>query len=172
MFCHEHQAFCLEIPLKAEDLKRWTKEKAPEQLSYLASVSKRARSEVSVKDLTPQELQLFEKAKEKEIQCWIQTSAIKAVLRRRLNPEQILRSRWILTWKSPEPGEDQRRAKARLVVLGFQDPKLVDVMRDAPTLSKEGRALVLQTISSMRYELSFLTLRLPFFLAKLMRTIL
>ena len=166
LFCHEHQAFCLEIPLKAKDLKRWTKEKAPEQLSYLASVSKRARSEVSVKDLTSQELQLFEKAKEKEIQCWIQTSAIKAVLRRRLNPEQILRSRWILTWKSPEPGEDQRRAKARLVVLGFQDPKLVDVMRDAPTLSKEGRALVLQTISSMKYELSSFDIKTAFLRGK------
>ncbi|CAE7260810.1 GIP, partial [Symbiodinium necroappetens] len=132
-------AFCLEIPLKAK---------------------------VNVKDLTPHELQLFEKAKEKEIQCWIQTSAIKAVLRRRLNPEQILRSRWILTWKSPEPGEDQRRAKARLVVLGFQDPKLVDVMRDAPTLSKEGRALVLQTISSMKYELSSFDIKTAFLRGK------
>ena len=135
--CGEHQAYCLEIPVKAKDMKRWPQETSPEQLVTLAAAGKRARAEVHIKDLSPAEVQLFNEAKQKEIQCWIQTSAIRGVLRQKLNPEQILKSRWILTWKSPEPGESQRRAKARLVVLGFQDPKLVDVMRDAPTLSKE-----------------------------------
>ena len=120
--CEDHQAYCLEITVKPKDLKRWSQEAAPEQLATLASISKRARSEVSVKDLSPHEVSLFEQAKAKELQCWIQTSAIRSILRRRLNPDQILKSRWILTWKTPEPGESQPRAKARLVVLGFQDP--------------------------------------------------
>ena len=164
--CAEHQAFVLEVSVKPKDLKRWAQEAAPEQLATLAAVSKRARAEVSVKDLTPQELKLFEVAKAKELQCWIQTSAIKSVLRRRLNPEQILRSRWILTWKTPEPGESQPRAKARLVVLGFQDPKLVEVMRDAPTLSKEGRALVLQTIASCKFPLGSFDIKTAFLRGK------
>ena len=164
--CTEHQAFCLEIPLKAKDFKRWSRAKPTEQLSFLATVGKRARAEVHTKDLTTAELQLFEQAKQKEIQCWIQTSAIKAILRQRLNPEQILRSRWILTWKSPEPGDDHRKAKARLVVLGYQDPKLVDVSRDAPTLSKEGRALVLQTIASKKFELSSFDIKTAFLRGK------
>ncbi|CAE7621320.1 RE1 [Symbiodinium sp. CCMP2592] len=164
--CSEQQAFCLEIPMKAKDLRRWAQERAPEQLSYLATVGKRARAEVHVKDLSAAELQLFNQAKQKEIQCWIQTSAIKSVLRQRLNPEQILRSRWILTWKNPEPGDTQRKAKARLVVLGYQDPKLVDVSRDAPTLSKEGRALVLQTIASKRFELSSFDIKTAFLRGK------
>ncbi|CAE7270400.1 unnamed protein product [Symbiodinium sp. CCMP2592] len=104
--CSEHQAFCLDVPIKPKDLKRWAQEAAPEQLATLAAVSKRARAEVSVKDLSPQEMKLFEQAKAKELQCWVQTSAIRSVLRRRLNPEQILRSRWILTWKTPEPGNE------------------------------------------------------------------
>ncbi|CAE7225513.1 RE1 [Symbiodinium sp. CCMP2592] len=164
--CSEQQAYCLEIPMKAKDLRRWARERAPEQLSYLATVGKRARAEVHVKDLSAAELQLFNQAKQKEIQCWIQTSAIKSVLRQRLNPEQILRSRWILTWKNPEPGDTQRKAKARLVVLGYQDPKLVDVSRDAPTLSKEGRALVLQTIASKRFELSSFDIKTAFLRGK------
>ena len=164
--CSEHQAFCLEVPIKLKDLTRWATEAAPEQLATLAAISKRARAEVSVKDLTPQELKLFEQAKAKELQCWVQTSAIRTVLRRRLNPEQILKSRWILTWKSPEPGDSQPRAKARLVVLGYQDPKLVEVMRDAPTLSKEGRALVLQTIASCKFPLGSFDIKTAFLRGK------
>ncbi|CAE7847168.1 RE1, partial [Symbiodinium necroappetens] len=164
--CSEHQAFCLEIPLKAKDMKRWSRENSPEQLATIAAASKRARAEVHLKDLTPAEVKLFDEAKQKEIQCWIQTSAIRAVLRQKLNPEQILKSRWILTWKSPEPGESHRRAKARLVVLGFQDPKLVDVMRDAPTLSKEGRALVLQTIASCKFQLGSFDIKTAFLRGK------
>ena len=164
--CGEQQAFCLEIPVKAKDIKRWMSESAPEQLATLASVSKRARAEVRVKDLSPEELKLFATAKHKESQCWIQTSAIKKVLRSKLNPEQILKSRWILTWKAPEQGTSERRAKARLVVLGFADPKLTEVARDAPTLSREGRATVLQTIASKRFELGSFDIKTAFLRGK------
>ena len=129
-------------------------------------MGKRARAEVRVRDLSHEELALFDQAKQKELQCWIQTSAIKAILRRSLNPSQILKSRWILTWKPPEPGEDKKRAKARLVVLGFQDPKLVEVMRDAPTLSREGRATVLQTIASCQFPLSSFDIKTAFLRGK------
>ena len=74
------------------------------------------------------------------------------------NPEQILKSCWVLTWKSPEKGQKQRRAKACLVVLSFQDPKLVDV----PTLPCEGRALVLQTAASKRLRLSSFDMKTAF----------
>ncbi|CAE7838798.1 GIP, partial [Symbiodinium microadriaticum] len=136
----DHQAFCLEVPVKSKDIKKWLVESAPEQLVTLAAAGKRSRAEVSIKNLTKAEIALFDAAKQKEISCWIQTSAIAPILRRKLNPEQVLKSRWILTWKAPEEGESQPRAKARLVVLGFQDPKLVEVLRDAPTLSREGKA--------------------------------
>ncbi|CAE7299984.1 RE1, partial [Symbiodinium sp. KB8] len=163
--CSEQQAFCLEIPMKAKSYRQCLR--APrEQMSLLATISKRAKSEVYLKDLNAQERQLFDQAKDKEIQCWLQTSAIKAVLRRSLNPEQILRSRWILTWKSPEPGESQRKAKARLVVLGFQDPKLVEVMRDAPTLSREGRAIVLQSVASSKFTLTSFDIKTAFLRGK------
>ena len=164
--CSDQQAFCLEIPLKPRDLKKWAQESSPEQLATLAAVGKRARAEVRVRDLSHEELALFDQAKQKELQCWIQTSAIKAILRRSLNPSQILKSRWILTWKPPEPGEDKKRAKARLVVLGFQDPKLVEVMRDAPTLSREGRATVLQTIASCQFPLGSFDIKTAFLRGK------
>lgn len=160
------QAYCLEVPLKPKEVQRWRKERSTGHMIAVAAAMKRARSEVCLKDLSVKEQELFDQAKRKEINCWVQTSAIRAILRRKLNPEQILKSRWILTWKAPEEGETQRRAKARLVVLGFQDPKLTEVSRDAPTLSKEGRAVVLQTIASKRFQLSSFDIKTAFLRGK------
>ena len=160
------QAFCLEVELKSKEVKRWQGEKSPGQLVTVAAAMKRTRAEVSLKHLSPKEVALFEQAKLKEINCWVQTSAIRGILRRKLNPDQILKSRWILTWKAPEEGETQQRAKARLVVLGYQDPKLTEVSRDAPTLSKEGRSIVLQTIASRRFQLSSFDIKTAFLRGK------
>ncbi|CAE7356819.1 RE2, partial [Symbiodinium necroappetens] len=160
------RAYCLEVPLKPKEVKRWKREESASHLIAVAAAMKRARSEVCLKDLSAKELELFDLAKQKEINCWVQTSAIRGILRRKLNPEQILKSRWILTWKPPEEGETQQRAKARLVVLGFQDPKLTEVSRDAPTLSKEGRAVVLQTIASRRFQLSSFDIKTAFLRGK------
>ena len=46
----------------------------------------------------------------------------------------IMRCRWILTWKEVDPkdnpkGESQK-PKARLVVLGFEDPLVDEIPRD------------------------------------------
>ena len=56
----------------------------------------------------------------------------------------------------------QRKAKARLVVLGFQDPKLCEVARDSPTLTREGRNTVLQTIASKKWDLSSFDIKTAF----------
>ena len=164
--CGPPQAFVLEIDMRPKDLCRWLAENSHDQLASVATAGKRCRAEVRVKDLTVSEQKLFEEAKAKEIQCWLQTSAVRGILRAKLNPEQILRSRWVLTWKDAEEGQTQRQAKARLVVLGFQDPKLVEVTRDAPTLSKEGRSLVLQTLASRKFRLSSFDIKTAFLRGK------
>ena len=64
-----------------------------------------------------------------------------------------MRCRWILTWKPPAPGLSEKRAKARLVVLGFEDPQLSTIAADAPTLSKDGKQMVLQQVSSRGWRL-------------------
>lgn len=70
-----------------------------------------------------------------------------------LRDDQIMRCRWILTWKPPAPGLTEKRAKARLVVLGFEDPQLSTIAADAPTLSKDWKQLVLQQIVSTGWRL-------------------
>ena len=54
---------------------------------------------------------------------------------------------WVLTWKSTGKG------KARLCVLGFQDPDLTEVPRDSPTLSAASEALLMQWVASHKYRL-------------------
>ena len=48
--------------------------------------------------------------------------------------------------------EDGQKAKARLVI-GFEDPGIGQVCQDAPTLSKDGRSVVLQMVGSRRWGL-------------------
>ena len=58
-----------------------------------------------------------------------------------------------LTWKDPVPGQNEKRARARLVILGFEDPGVGEVPNDAPTLGKDGRRLLLQKVASKRWKL-------------------
>ena len=64
-----------------------------------------------------------------------------------------MRCRWILTWKDPLPGTVEKRAKARLVILGFEDPDISSVPNDAPTWSKDGKQLILQKVASCGWTL-------------------
>ena len=163
--CSEQQCFSLEIVVNQNDIQQWFQSEKPEEMAAIASASKRARAEVSVKNLNLEEKILFEKAKDAELNCWVQTNALKPILRKYLNPEQILKSRWVLTWKEVDPEQNhgsQKKAKARLVVLGFQDPHLTEVARDSPTLTREGRHTVLQTIASQAWELCSFDIKTAF----------
>ena len=163
--CDEQHCFSLEIELNDHDINKWAHASKPEEFAWVSQVTKRSRTEVNLKQLSLEDRILFEKAKDAELSCWIQTSALKPILRRSLNPERILRSRWVCTWKPIDDaptGSPQRKAKARLVVLGFQDPKLTEVVRDAPTLTREGRHTVLQTIASQQWTLSSFDIKTAF----------
>ena len=117
--------------------------------SFLATAARRARSEVRYATLNASEKDLFDKAKTKELNCWLETSAVRKIMRSKISPNRIMTSRWILTWK-PDPSMPKgQKAKARLVVRGYQDPELDQVSTESPTLSRDARMLCLQMISSM-----------------------
>ena len=119
----------------------------------LATPAKKDRSEVKFRDLTDRDRELFEKAKAKEVKAWLDHKTVARVAGGTLKPEQIMRSRWILTWKDPLPGTTERRAKARIVVLGFEDPGIGKIPSDAPTLGKDARQLLLQQVASRGWRL-------------------
>ena len=127
----------------------------PEMLEqvWLTTGEKKKRVEVDYRAQTKGDRALFDAAKAKEVQAWIDHGTVKRFTKGTLSPEQVLRCRWILTWKNPSPGSTERRAKARLVVLGFEDPGLQSVPNDAPTLSKDGKQLLLQQVVSRKWKL-------------------
>ena len=137
-----------EIPVIEKDIQRWKEE---ENFGFLVSAAKRGRSEVKMRDLTMSEHQQFTQAKNKEIKAWIDHHTVRKILRNQLRPEQILRSRWILTWKRDESGN--QTAKARIVIIGYEDPDISEISGDAPTLGKDARSLLLQLIASSKWEL-------------------
>ena len=151
-----NQGWFGEILITEEDLDQWKAEDNPHEMAFLASAAKRQRSEIKLKDLSPEDLQKFNSAKQGEINNWLSTQTVKRVFRNQIPEDQILRCRWLLTWKpveQPQPGEEHQKAKARLIVLGYLDPQIESIPRDSPTMSKISRMLVLQLICSEGWEL-------------------
>ena len=113
---------------------------------FAVNSGRRKRVEVSERKMTESDRSLFKKAKELELQSWLDHRVFDFVKKKLVDQERILRARWVLTWKS------SGKAKARLCVLGFQDPDLTEVPRDSPTLSTASEALIMQWVASHKYR--------------------
>ena len=131
-----------------------------EELLMLATTAKRQRTEVKLSTLDSNERQEFEEAKAKEVQDWLQTGAVVRMFRHELPPKQILKCKRWYVWKPITESCDQktnngivRKVKARLVVLGFQDPQLDTIPKDSPTLGRTSKMLIAQVLASMRWTL-------------------
>ena len=118
--------------INAHDINNWKPKSRPQEMSFIATAAKRQRSEVKLTQLTAEDREKFHQAKLKEVDSWISTETITKVLRHQLPKENIMRCRWILTWKEVDqtPNEKSQQSpkfkpKARLVVLGFEDPEVV-----------------------------------------------
>ena len=145
-----------------------------EAWTLLATTAKEQRSEVRLSSLSPAGLKEFEQAKDAEIQSWIKTSTISAVMRNQIPEDQILRCRWILTWKpldnvggekestSNQKTQRTHKGKARLVVLGNLDPRIEEIPRDSPTLNKTSGMMALQVISSHSWCLRSFNIKAAF----------
>ena len=160
------QAFECEVFLTEDDIQSIQRE--PEEFSVLvATAAKRQRVEVKVKDLTPDQRIEFDHAKTKEIDQWLATETVRRILRHKIPDANILRCRWVLTWKDLDPLDaaregKSRKAKARLVILGYEDPDITDIPRDSPTLQKESRSLLLQMCASQKWKIRSFDIKTAF----------
>lgn len=164
-------AWKCEITLNANDIDAWKDETSPHDMAFVATAAKRQRSEVKLTELSSAEKAEFAKAKSAEIQNWVRTGTISKILRDKISPDQILRCRWILTWKPIDeaergPNSSSHKAKARLVVLGYLDPELENLPRDSPTLGRHSKMLLLQLISSNGWTLKSFDIKAAFLQGK------
>ena len=168
-------AWHYEIEVNARDIQHWRQADPQEIPTLLVTNAKKQRVEVQMSKLKPEDKVLFQKAKENEIQSWLDTGTVCKILRNKLPRESILRCRWVLTWKDTEtnahltnqnPSSTNRKAKARLVILGYEDPMLSEVERDSPTLTKLARMLIMQYAASSHWEIGSFDVKTAFLRGK------
>ena len=134
-------AWRCEVAVSDRDIAAWKAETDPSEMAFVVSAAKKQQSAVRLSTLTAAEKLEFQKAKTAQVQNWLKTGTISKILRSQVPADQILRRRWVLTWKPLDPndvpkGGALQKAKARLVILGYLDPNLESLLRDSPTLSR------------------------------------
>ena len=162
-----------EVTITEDDIHNWRLEDDPTELSFLVTAAKKQRAEVKLGQLTAQEKAEFDKTKSNEVQNWLKTGTVERILRSKLDPSQIMRCRWILSWKPIEPSDrdpqhptKDKKAKARLVVLGYLDPNITEIPRDSPTLNRRTKLLLLQMIASCGWDLRSFDVKAAFLQGK------
>ena len=85
----------------------------------------------------------------KEWQSWLENKVTTIAKAKGVPKSRIIGSRWVLTWKkSSDPDDPDLTPKARLVLVGFQDPDLGKIATDSPTLRKESKHIILSICAS------------------------
>ena len=108
-----------EILVPEHDIQSWRQESDPSEMTFLATAAKKQRSEVRLSELSTAEREEFSKAQDAEVTNWLKTGTVQKMFCNQLSPEQILKCRWILTWKSIEaadrgPKHSEKAHKAEL----------------------------------------------------------
>ena len=150
-FWSDHRA-AVEVDVELPAGKKKLQYAARDFENYFAHQLKRRAVEVSERRLTPEELQAFQQAKQVEVKNFIAAEAFQA-LPPHLQParEQAVGMRWILTWKIREDGS--RKAKARAVLLGYQDPSYEHRSTTAPVMTRQSRQMILQLAAWKKWRL-------------------
>ena len=84
----------------------------------------------------------FRAAKNAEINSWLANQVTAAARRADAGPKGPMRMRWHLTVKA------DGQAKARIVLLGFEDPRLGHMQTASPTASVQARNLAYQVCAN------------------------
>ena len=146
-------------------------------------------AEVVYRRLSEEDKKLFTNAKAAEVSSFLKTAAVRRCLSHEENLQaqnsgRVLKARWVLVWKAI-PGEDRskaldlraadpenttvnadgtQKAKARIVVLGFQHPDLASTTfrSSAPVQSQLMRNLALCVTSQRNWVLESLDMSTAF----------
>ena len=116
--------------------------------------AKKRRVEVVFRKLSPQDQARFKQAMSKEWQSWLENKVTSIVKARGVDRSRIIGSRRVLTWKtSADPDNKEVVPKARLVLVGYQDPDLGKIATDSPTLRKESKHIILSLCAAFGWTL-------------------
>ncbi|CAE7302350.1 RE1, partial [Symbiodinium microadriaticum] len=133
------------------------------ELCFDATAVHKRKAEINERYLTASEKQMFREAKRAEWSQWVANEVVELLSRRGVDPQRVISSRWVLTWKHVGDQPDgEKRAKARLVIRGFKDPDLGQYSTASPTLSRQGRHAILTIAAHHQYRLFTLDAKTAF----------
>ena len=119
--------------------------------AFFTAAMKRKSVEVCERKLTSEQLKEFRSAKAVEVSNFLAAKAFEALPPEyRADKTQAVRMRWILTWKIREDGT--QKAKARAVLLGYQDPLYEHRATASPTTTRQTRQLQLQIAAGLNWQ--------------------
>ena len=136
------KAYELEVPMPERNRGWKTFSRNPE--AYVASALKKRQVEVSERKLSPEEAKKFTQAKATEVRNFVSSQCFAKMAEKHPAANEILGMRWLLTWKYDPKYEDGKKAKARAVILGYQDLSYASRPTSSPAPSKAGRQLFFQ----------------------------
>ena len=110
------------------------------------------KSEVSERKLNVEEREKFIQAKRQELEVYFRNGVWEFAAPHVVNKGRVITARWVLTWK-PIEGTDQFKAKARLVLRGFEDPDLTTLTTAAPTANRLSKMMMLMMIPNHDWRL-------------------
>ena len=144
----------VEIHVDMPTSKRGMKKFIENPTAYSCQKLKRKQVEVHEKNFTAKERQEFEAAKSTEVRNFLAVECFKAWQGHDLREEDVLGMRWLLTWKYDEKYTEQggKKAKARAIVLGYQDPQYAQRETSSRTPTKAGQQLFLQQAAWRRFR--------------------
>ena len=111
-----------------------------------------AITELSWRTMTPHDRSLFLVAKIKELKSFFDNGVWEFVNESDADPTRTLKARFLLKWSKDANG--MPRAKARLIIQGFNDPDVLDgkLQTSSPTASRVSKMVMLALASCQRWR--------------------
>ena len=131
----------IEVHIDMPTSKRGWKKFSDNPEAYICSMMRKKQLEVNEKKLTKEEVLQFIQAKQREVRNFVASECFEAA-RKHVDESKVVGMRWLLSWKIDD--DNNKKAKARAIVLGYQDPRYSERPTAAPTPSRAGRQLFLQ----------------------------
>ena len=160
---HGPQAMCVEEDLTStlfsvtleipDDPKAWKKILKDPSKFMVKNVQKGV--EVAYHKLNEKQKSAMDSAKGAELESWLSHKVARAACPS-IGEEQCMRMRWLYTFKAAgdEPSSQGKvKAKARIVVLGFSDPSLLERTTASPAMSRMSKMLLLNMASARRWKI-------------------
>ena len=147
-FCHamesQSKVFEISMGLQARDVHQVRQGSTTQ---WVLNEKPKKRAEVQFRSLTEADKMEFLGAMKNELSSYLEHEAVAIASRHNVPKERILGMRWVLSWKTVTDETNGsivgHKPKARLIIRGYQDPDILHLKRDSPTLNTQKRNMIL-----------------------------